>query len=159
MRDDSLAATFIQAAWQVNRLLNAEFDKTKSEEGRVTVYMAVLHELRARHLSMAEIIRIAGIQKSTATRVVDRLVELQMVERYDEPEDRRAVHVKMTSTGKRRFDEMWERSIECVLPLFASLGTAERAEFARCLAQTVAASGANGEAHQADGKREAALSR
>lgn len=58
---------------------------------------------RASPLSLTELALRLGIDKSTASRTVDTLVVGGMVERVQQPEDRRSVNLSLTSTGKEKF--------------------------------------------------------
>jgi len=49
---------------------------------------------------------IIGMEKGSLTQVVDKLVDLGMVERNRDPEDRRLVLVQLSPEGRRFADEM-----------------------------------------------------
>lgn len=57
-------------------------------------------------LSMGKIAALAGLSKSGATRLVDRLVVRGWLEREPSPDDSRSVVAAMTDTGRHR----WERA-------------------------------------------------
>jgi DNA-binding MarR family transcriptional regulator len=55
-------------------------------------------------MTMGELSQALGTPMSTATRVVDALVEQDFVERRPDPGDRRVVRVTLTATGQTLYD-------------------------------------------------------
>ena len=51
------------------------------------------------NLTMGELSKFLSVPLSTATRIVDYLVERCYIQRLPDPEDRRVVRVKLTATG------------------------------------------------------------
>ena len=82
-------------------------------------YISVLSCLRdLNEPAMSELGHASCIQLSTLTRMVDRLVELNLVERKSDPSDRRIVRVKPTDEGLevlRVFAVAYNRRMESVL--------------------------------------------
>ena len=66
-----------------------------------------------------------GIALSTTTGVVERLVQLAMVERLEDPSDRRQVLVRATEDATRRLDAINELGRERLHQLLSSMGTAD----------------------------------
>lgn len=74
--------------------------------------------LAAGQLRMSELAARLGVTSSTATGQVDRLVELGLVERHEDPADRRQVVVSPTSTAEstmERFRELNSRRMRELL--------------------------------------------
>lgn len=72
-------------------------------------------------LSMGQIGEALGVPLSTATRLVDWLVESGYVERLPHPSDRRVVRVALTESGSRlyaTFNEYFNRRVEQFLRHF-----------------------------------------
>lgn len=63
-------------------------------------------------LTMSEIADHTAHSTGGATRLVDRLVDSNLVERVNCPNDRRAIHVVITETGNDRLDAALERHVE-----------------------------------------------
>ena len=62
----------------------------------------------AGELSMSETAHRLGVTVSTASGAVDRLVELGLLERSDDPANRRQVRVSVTDTGRRSLEQLQE---------------------------------------------------
>jgi DNA-binding MarR family transcriptional regulator len=72
----------------------------------------------AGELSMSETAQRLGITVSTASGAVDRLVELGLLERSDDPANRRQVRVSVTDTGRRSLEQLQELNTRQLRALF-----------------------------------------
>jgi DNA-binding MarR family transcriptional regulator len=73
-------------------------------------------------LTMSELSQAVEVPFSTATRLVDSLVELGYAERLSDPSDRRLVRVGLTAQGKemyRAIDAMIRQRIDLLLARFS----------------------------------------
>ncbi len=66
-----------------------------------TVSMALVRQ--AEPVTMGELSRLLDVPLSTATRIVDWLVQSGFAERLDDPQDRRVVRVGLTSKGRQTY--------------------------------------------------------
>ena len=84
-------------------------------------------------LRMSDVAERLGTAASTATGVVDGLVHLGLLERFEAPNDRRQVHVRTTDAGRERLEDFHElgrgrlREMLARLEDPADLETVERA--------------------------------
>jgi len=62
-------------------------------------------------MRMSDLAEILQKKISTATGVVDRLVEHGLVQREEDPEDRRVVIVSITQEGRELCESLWQRSL------------------------------------------------
>jgi DNA-binding MarR family transcriptional regulator len=76
-----------------------------------------------------------GTTPPTASRAVDALDELGMVERTSDPTDRRALQIQLTSSGRRAVEERQARVYAAFRPAVARLPAAERRQLADLLAR------------------------
>jgi DNA-binding MarR family transcriptional regulator len=76
-----------------------------------------------------------GTSAPTASRAVDALDELGLVDRKADPEDRRALQLDLTPEGRRSVEERKARVLEAVRPAVAELPAADREQLARLLAR------------------------
>jgi MarR family transcriptional regulator, lower aerobic nicotinate degradation pathway regulator len=61
----------------------------------------LLGVLRDREPTMQELARLLGLDKSSVTGLVDRAEKRGLVRRTPSPDDRRAVHVRLSASGRR----------------------------------------------------------
>ncbi len=74
-----------------------------------------------------------GITAPTASRAVDGLVDLGLMERQSDPVDRRAVQIDLTRPGRRRVEEKKALAAEALQPGVAALSAKDRAQLAALL--------------------------
>lgn len=60
---------------------------------------------RHKVVTPGELARIEGVRRPTVTRVVNRLAEAGLIERREDPEDRRSALLSVSSEGHRYLDE------------------------------------------------------
>jgi DNA-binding MarR family transcriptional regulator len=69
------------------------------------------------------------------TAIVDQLEKEGLVERLDEPDDRRAFRIRLTKSGERTFIDMARAHEEWVVDLLAGLSRRDQDELLRLLAR------------------------
>jgi DNA-binding MarR family transcriptional regulator len=74
-----------------------------------------------------------GTSAPTASRAVDALVDLGLVDRTPDPGDRRAIRVDVTPEGRARATEREARTARAFEPAVARLSATERDTFAELL--------------------------
>ncbi|HZM33538.1 MAG TPA: MarR family transcriptional regulator [Burkholderiales bacterium] len=86
-------------------------------------------------LKMNELSRLLMVTGGNVTAIVDQLEKEGLVERLDEPADRRAFRIRLTKTGEKSFAEMARAHEEWVVELLAGLSRREQDELLRLLAK------------------------
>jgi DNA-binding MarR family transcriptional regulator len=76
-----------------------------------------------------------GTSAPTASRAVDALDELGLVDRKPDPDDRRALQLDLTPEGRRSVEERKARVLEAVRPAVGQLPAADRELLAALLAR------------------------
>jgi DNA-binding MarR family transcriptional regulator len=74
-----------------------------------------------------------GISAPTASRAVDGLVDLGLMERLPDPEDRRAVRIDLTRPGRKRVEEKKALAAAALEPGVSALPAKDRAHLAALL--------------------------
>jgi len=86
-------------------------------------------------LKMNELSRLLMVTGGNVTAIVDQLEKEGLVERVDEPADRRAFRIQLTRAGEKGFAEMARSHEEWVVELLAGLSSRERDELLKLLAK------------------------
>jgi len=86
-------------------------------------------------LKMNELSRLLMVTGGNVTGVVDQLEKEGMVERLDEPADRRAFRIRLTRSGDKTFAEMARAHERWVVELLAGLSGRERDDLLKLLAK------------------------
>src|SRR5882757_5346539 len=79
-------------------------------------------------LKMNALSRLLMVTGGNVTAIVDQLEKEGLVERLDEPDDRRAFRIRLTRAGERSFGEMARAHEEWVIGLLAGLSRKEHDE-------------------------------
>jgi DNA-binding MarR family transcriptional regulator len=86
-------------------------------------------------LRLSELAERMGITAPTASRAVEGLVDLGLLERLPDPEDRRAVRIDVTGSGRARVEERLALAAAALEPAAAALSAQDRARLASLLAR------------------------
>jgi DNA-binding MarR family transcriptional regulator len=86
-------------------------------------------------LRLSDLAQRMGITAPTASRAVDGLVELGLLERVPDPGDRRAVQIDVTKPGRKIIEERKARAAAALKPAVEALPAQDRARLATLLAQ------------------------
>jgi len=90
---------------------------------------------RREGLKMNELSELLMVTGGNVTAIVDQLEAEGLVERLDEPADRRAFRIRLTRAGDRIFAEMAREHEEWVVGLLCGLSRREQDELLRLLAK------------------------
>src|SRR5947199_4053959 len=86
-------------------------------------------------LKMNELSRLLMVTGGNVTAIVDQLEKEGLVERLDEPADRRAFRIRLTKAGERSFTEMARAHEEWVVGMLSGLSRREQDDLLRLLAK------------------------
>src|SRR3954463_14608116 len=86
-------------------------------------------------LKMNELSRLLMVTGGNVTAIVDQLEKEGLVERFDEPADRRAFRIHLTRAGEKSFAEMARAHEEWVVDLLSGLSRREQDDLLRLLAK------------------------
>src|SRR6185436_4010292 len=89
--------------------------------------------------TMSELAAALRVRLSTITGVIDQLEDRKLVERIDHPEDRRSLHVQLTTEGRNLYRIGHEAFLTHIDPLFAKRSAAEREKLLGFLEDTMEA--------------------
>jgi len=80
-------------------------------------------------LSMGELSRALAVPFSTATRMVDWLVENGHAERLSDPKDKRVVRITLTESGRRLYEAIDDYVAKHITRILSTLTAKERGQF------------------------------
>ena len=86
-------------------------------------------------LRMSELSRLLMVTGGNVTAIVDQLEKEGLVERLDEPADRRAFRIRLTRSGEKSFAEMARAHEQWVVELLSGLSRREHDELLKLLAK------------------------
>lgn len=133
---DLLADALAQAAFATMAALG----RIGAEEDLSLTQLRVLGILRDRRLRMTELADHLGLEKSSLSGLVDRAQQRGLVERAPAADDRRAVEVFLSASGRRLAERLTARFADALEPLTAGLDAGERTRLRDLLERAVSAS-------------------
>lgn len=92
-------------------------------------------------LRLSELAERMGITAPTASRAVDGLVDLGLLERHTDPADRRAVRIDVTKSGRIDVEGRKARAAAALAPAVGALSAQDRARLAALLTRLAEALG------------------
>jgi DNA-binding MarR family transcriptional regulator len=98
-----------------------------------TQRLAAFETVTAGPLRLSELAERMGITAPTASRAVDGLVGLGILERLPDPGDRRAVRIDVTEPGRKLVEERMARAAAALEPAVGTLSAQDRAQLAALL--------------------------
>ena len=129
----SLAFQMLGAAHEVEARLESALDRIGLSVAKFGV-LAKLVEA-GEPLALGCLAERSSCVRSNMTQLVDRLEAERLVERLNDPSDRRSVRAGLTAAGRERHAEGVRIVEEAGRTIFASLNDDERATLRRVLAQ------------------------
>ncbi|MHA6806138.1 MarR family winged helix-turn-helix transcriptional regulator [Salinifilum ghardaiensis] len=132
-----------EAAEAVERELALLFRRARSMAASVAAqvhprldaesYVLLLMVADAGRLRGMDVAGRAGLDKSTVSRQIAALVDLDLLERVPDPDDGRARLIQLSAQGRQRLTRVQEQGSERLRAVFASWSTHDLQEFARLL--------------------------
>lgn len=98
----------------------------------------------AQPVTVSELAEWLGISAPTASYLVDRLVQAGLVDRAEDPADRRRTLVQLTAAGEELTRRLRQGNRDVLVPLLEQLDTEDLEAFDRGLAALARAAGATG---------------
>jgi DNA-binding MarR family transcriptional regulator len=93
----------------------------------------VLLHLSQRALTVSEVSRVAGLQRSGGSVLVDRLHQGRLVSRAPSDSDRRVMRVQITAAGRRLTAKLSRRLADDTADLSTALSARQREQLFACL--------------------------
>ncbi len=125
---EQLTERFVELVESINQQFHSRppGDGVEWSELELTMpQMRILCLLRQGHQRMGNIAAGLGISLSSATSIVDRLVEKGLVERAPDPEDRRVVLCRLTGKGTGEVERFWRIERQSIVEMVKPLTTAQ----------------------------------
>lgn len=84
-------------------------------------------------LTLGELAGVEGVQSPTMTRIVTKLEELGLIDKTEDPSDRRVARLAVTPRGGRLLEDVRTRESAFLAERLAGMGADERRQLARAL--------------------------
>lgn len=102
-----LTGRFVELTEQTYGRMHTGIPEESSELELTMPQMRTIFMLGQRQQRMSDIAAYLGSSLSSATSMIDRLVDKGLVERAHDPDDRRVVTCRLTSLGREAVERFW----------------------------------------------------
>ncbi len=133
MAQISTVDALAQAAFLIQRAL----EQRANEHDFSLIQTRLLGVLRDREPTMNELAQLLGIDKSSASGLVDRAERRGLVQRTPSTRDRRSVLVRLTDQGRSLVDEVSARFEQDVAAMLEPLTASERSSLTTLLSRVL----------------------
>jgi DNA-binding MarR family transcriptional regulator len=128
---------YTQRVWAVlptlMRTIAAELRQLEPRLDLTMWQIMALKWLKGDALTVGELARKYMVSNPTMTRLLDNLVERGLVERREDPDDRRRVRLLLTERGEDLYRELERRALHCVEEIMVGLDSAEKERVAEAM--------------------------
>lgn len=130
---EQTAETVVLVAAHVMRDFRDEI-RRRPTHGLTLTQLKALGFLKASAgVSLSDVAEYVGLGAPTTSKVIDELVQQEMVRRETHAEDRRRVTLHITPLGRRSLEAVRVPAVQALAQRFASVSTEDRAVIARAL--------------------------
>ncbi len=126
----------IDAVVQLSFAVHALLGEIAAEHELSITQLRLLGILRDREPAMLDLARHLNLGKSSVTGLIDRAQRRGLVERASDPHDGRAIHVRLTTKGRRLTARVAAQAYQTLAELLDALPARDRARLST-LAETV----------------------
>ena len=123
-----MAVTFGRVVGRRNVRQEALLSRFNLTAGRFSILM-LLHRAVSQALSPTELAKAVNVTRATITQFLDALERDALVERVDDPNDRRAMKIVLTKSGRALLSEVLKVHLEQLTIITKILTRAERKQF------------------------------
>ena len=129
---------FSRQVMEIMPLIFKEFSRRKDNDlsrGKISCSQMVALDLVSRNsqVHMKDIALQLGIQMSSATALIQRLIRQKMLKRHHDEEDRRLVWVTITPRGRKVVNHILDQKRRSIEDIFSVLKNRERKDYLRIL--------------------------
>jgi MarR family transcriptional regulator, lower aerobic nicotinate degradation pathway regulator len=133
----------VDALAQLSFLVQGTLAKHAASHDLSMIQTRLLGVLRDREPTMQELARLLGLDKSSATGLVDRAEKRGLVQRTPSIDDRRAIRVSLTSSGRRIVSDIVGAFQTDIASATECLSLADKRRLSTLATRIVAARGAS----------------
>ena len=131
---DQCAADLMETIHPIVQFIRTEMRSQREASLSVPQFRVLAFLSRHPGVSLSEVAEHLGVTRATASTMVDRLVQHSLVDRADDPQERRHVMLNLTKTGDDRLEQMREATRHKIAALLDELTADELADVAAGLA-------------------------
>jgi DNA-binding MarR family transcriptional regulator len=129
----SAEADVVLAACRVLVALSAQSIAAVDDLADVTQVRVLVIVANTEPVSLGALAQAAQLHPSTASRLCDRMVGEDLLDRSDDPSNRRALNLRLTAKGRRVVAAMVRHRREAIMPILGAMPASGRRELVSAL--------------------------
>ncbi|WP_293349686.1 MULTISPECIES: MarR family winged helix-turn-helix transcriptional regulator [unclassified Microcoleus] len=118
---DSCAAAVVEIIPLIVGSLRAQMRNQGEPFLSISQFRSLMFLYRYPGSSLSKLADYLGVTRPTASAICERLVQEKFVDRKEHPQERRAVVLKLTETGRGRLEEIQALTCSNISPMFEDL--------------------------------------
>ncbi|MBD3425996.1 MAG: MarR family transcriptional regulator [Candidatus Omnitrophica bacterium] len=116
------------------RAVTGRMEACLTDANLAVSHIVVLDMLREKGpCSMSELAQALNLSMGAATAIIDKMIQMELVERARSSEDRRVVNVTMRQKGSKISEEVNKMRVEATKELYSVLNESERNDYLRMI--------------------------
>lgn len=119
------ASELMEAMPAIMQFVRTEMRNQREPSLSVPQFRVLAFLGRYPHASLSKVADHIGITRATASTMVDRLVQRELVNRQEDPHERRQIMLKLTPTGSDRLEKMRDTTRQKIADLLDELTSEE----------------------------------
>lgn len=117
---------------QLGKLVSQQTQESHDERTATILQFSALNFIKEQpSATVSDLAMPLLLSKSSATQLVERLVKLGLVERANDPDDRRIIRLSITSNGEKEFSTLRNIMLEKMKRIFSKLPAKDTRELIR----------------------------
>jgi|EPASupsiteSAE347_1022098.scaffolds.fasta_scaffold00381_20 DNA-binding MarR family transcriptional regulator len=117
---------------QFGKLMSRQTQEDHEEKTATMLQYMALHFLKEQPSgTVGDLADFLKLSKSSATQLIERLVEANLVERINDKKDRRIIRLVITENGEREFIVLKKKLMEKMQKIFSKIPAKDLKEFIR----------------------------
>ena len=117
----------------------AHYEHNYLTKGEITLpqFWVLDYLYRNKTAKMSELAQYLGTTRPAITGLVDRLIIQKLVNRKDDPDDRRIVWIELTSRGNNIIRKIKEQKTKALIKIFSRISSKDRIHYLNIIEQVV----------------------
>jgi len=117
---------------QIRKLLENKAQESHEERTATIMQFSALKFLQTtKNSTVGDIAEYLKLSKSSTTQLIERLAKVGLVERVNDQEDRRVVHLTITTAGKQKIIDLKKKFLDKMNKIFSKIPEEDLIELIR----------------------------
>jgi len=125
---EQCATELMETIHPIVQFIRAEMRRQRESSLSVPQFRVLAFLHRHPQASLSDVAEHMGITRATASAMTDRLVQRGLIDRAEDPQERRQVMLKLTLAGDKQLEQMRNRTRETIARVFHNLTAEELAQ-------------------------------